>query len=183
MGKKIINIVLYTGLIAVLVVGAINRTQAKSSNTTSHSSSEVFTSSENNSHNFSGSNSQGGVESGKGRRNQSSKEYTPKNYGTAEFQNQGTHPFTIETLVDSVSRETLVLSSLDGATYEIEGRACSYAQDQGFFTGKGNQILLTVYYDADNTFKAAGLVNADTGDSVIFRDEIGQPMWAGFRNK
>jgi len=179
MVKKLIQITLFIGLAAVLVVGAINRTQAKSPNVIEGSSGGLFAGNEHEDEYVSGGSSQQGVGKGSVPKNQSNLGSTFENADSSGSQTQNVDLFTVITTVDTVSSDNLQLVGNDGEIYKIEGRAWLYLLDQGFLPEVGSQILLTGYYDLENYYKAAQLVNNVTNDQVAIRDETGRPVWAG----
>jgi len=42
----------------------------------------------------------------------------------------------------------------------------------------GDQVTLTGFYEGD-TFEAAQISNATSGEAVSIRDDAGRPLWAG----
>jgi hypothetical protein len=72
----------------------------------------------------------------------------------------------------------LVVQAADGATVEIVNRPWSFAVSQGFMAEAGDQVTLTGFYEGD-TFEAAQISDATSGQNVSIRDDAGRPLWAG----
>ncbi len=87
---------------------------------------------------------------------------------------------TFEGSVQSVESDLWLISLEDGSLYEIEGRALSYAAEQGFSTTVGNVLSLTGFFEAGE-FEIGAIEDLSTGESVMLRDETGRPLWAGGR--
>lgn len=72
----------------------------------------------------------------------------------------------------------VLVETADGYQIEIEGRAWSYAQEMGFSTALGNQLIVIGFYE-DDEFKIASIEDLTTGQSIVTRDQNGRPGWAG----
>jgi hypothetical protein len=81
-------------------------------------------------------------------------------------------------VVMAVSNDALTISINDGESIIIEGRAWSYAQEQGFAIRPGDLVQLEGFYEEDE-FKVSWMENMTTDDSLILRDANGRPSWAG----
>ncbi len=81
-------------------------------------------------------------------------------------------------VVVSADETALVVQTADGATVEIINRPWSFAVSQGFMAEAGDQVTLTGFYEGD-TFEAAQISDATTGEVVSIRDDSGRPLWAG----
>jgi hypothetical protein len=81
-------------------------------------------------------------------------------------------------VVVSADETALVVQAADGATVEIVNRPWSFAVSQGFMAAAGDQVTLTGFYEGD-TFEAAQISDATSGQNVSIRDDAGRPLWAG----
>lgn len=81
-------------------------------------------------------------------------------------------------VVMSADETALVVQTADGATVEIINRPWSFAVSQGFMAEAGDQVTLTGFYEGD-TFEAAQISDATSGEAVSIRDNVGRPLWAG----
>jgi len=81
-------------------------------------------------------------------------------------------------VVVSADETALVVQAADGATVEIVNRPWSFAVSQGFMAEAGDQVTLTGFYEGD-TFEAAQISDATSGQNVSIRDDAGRPLWAG----
>ncbi len=179
MAKRFMQIILFTGLTAVLVIGAINRTQAKSPsfNDSGVEFSEHELDTDEQYYNQDSTHENTG--NGKGRRRPTGGEFSSENFGKAESHGETVDLFTEEAVVTSANRESLKLLANNGDRFEIDGQPWVYALGQGFNPGSGSQISITGYYDLENHFKVTQLINLDNGESVVIRDASGISMWAG----
>lgn len=84
----------------------------------------------------------------------------------------------ISGVVVSADETALVVQTADGATVEIINRPWSFAVSQGFMAQAGDQVQVTGFYEGD-TFEAAQISDATSGEIVSIRDESGRPLWAG----
>ncbi|NPV57156.1 MAG: hypothetical protein HPY76_10865 [Anaerolineae bacterium] len=81
--------------------------------------------------------------------------------------------------VTAVTADELTLKLQDGTDFLVEGRAWSYAQEQGFATAVGNTLLLAGFYDDDGTYEVITIQDQTSGVSVTLREASGRPGWAG----
>ena len=197
--KKIFVGVLLAGVFGLLVLGAVNRTLAKSDKLeplavsdgggrangteTGYRNGEQITQSEN--------------YSGQGRNDkQKSEELTSvgggKNRGGAGYDqstNSGTSlgvglanvdtwedPITV--VVESVSAELIIVSMDDGSQLEIEGRSLRYMIENGFMVQPGDELVLIGFYE-DDRFEIGSITNNTTQQTIAIRSETGRPLWAG----
>jgi hypothetical protein len=84
----------------------------------------------------------------------------------------------IQGTVASVDTDGLVIATANGQQLSVENRPWSFAQEQGFWTQAGNQIILTGFDEAGE-FEVGQIVDHTTGSSVTMREASGRPMWAG----
>jgi len=166
MFKKIIVSAILVGLIAILAVGAINRTQAKAYNETGFRQ-EVE-----------GRVAQGGGQGwGASNRTQSQDGLNAETFG--EGQAQISELVELTGQVTSVDSALLLVSAASGETVEIANRAWSFAQEQGFTPQVGDTLALTGFYETDGRLEVSQIENLTSGETLALRDENGRPMWAG----
>jgi hypothetical protein len=176
MFKKIVLWTVFAGLAAVLVVGAINRTNSKSDQ-----AEEVRTTGR-------GQMGEGRVgdqdelyEVGQGGngRNRGGDQPTQQNGKLKEqAQKNDTEWISYSASVVEVNQETLTLEQVDGAQLVIEGRAWRYAQESGFTAAPGHEVHVKGFYE-EGEFKLGTMEDLTTRASVEVRDESGRPLWSG----
>jgi hypothetical protein len=179
MFKKVLLGLLAAGVVAILIVGAVNRTASRTGETVTG-----------------GNGRRGGdgvaVESldpgilggetrgqgnGGGRRSQAAAGVAQPAEGLAvsqaimEWQ-------TIDGVVAGVATDLLTVHATDGQTVEVEGQPWAFAQQAGFAPQVGDSITL-VGYDEAGEFKVAEMMNTSTSQSVTLRDATGRPGWSG----
>ena len=81
-------------------------------------------------------------------------------------------------VVAEVSDDALIIETNDGEMIIVEGRAWSYAQEQGFAIQQGDLVQFEGFYE-DGEFKVSQIENVSTGESLVLRDASGRPSWAG----
>ena len=86
---------------------------------------------------------------------------------------------TLEGAVMSASADELALALSDGSQLVIDGRAWSYAQEQGFTALVGETLTLTGFYEDDAAFEIIAMQNQTSGAGVTLREASGRPGWAG----
>jgi hypothetical protein len=84
-------------------------------------------------------------------------------------------------VVTAVSEDALMIETDDGESIVVEGRAWSYAQEQGFAIQQGDLVQFEGFYE-DDEFKVSWIENLSTGESLVLRDASGRPSWAGKGN-
>jgi hypothetical protein len=189
MFKKIIVSALLVGLIAILAVGAINRTQAKASNETGFRQ-EVEgrvaqgggqgrgASNGSQSLDYPDAEAQGGDQGwGASNRTQSQDGLNAETFG--EGQAKVSELVELTGQVTSVDSALLLVSAASGETVEIANRAWSFAQEQGFTPQVGDSLTLTGFYEANGRLEVSQIENLTSGETLALRDENGRPMWAG----
>jgi hypothetical protein len=87
---------------------------------------------------------------------------------------------TLTGTVQSVESDLWQITLEDGSLVEIEGRALSFAQEQGFSLAVGHDLSLTGFFE-NGAFEAGKIENLTSGESIMLRDETGRPLWAGGR--
>ena len=89
---------------------------------------------------------------------------------------------TIEGTVSVLTPDVLMVTSDQGAVYEIANRPWRFAQEQGFTTSLDNRLSIVGFFDENYVFEASQITDLTTGDSVKLRDDDGRPLWGG-RNR
>ena len=84
----------------------------------------------------------------------------------------------LEGVVADVQDEALMIELDGGGELIIEGRAWSFAQELGFDTQIGNQVLLAGFYEGDD-FEVGRITDQSEGSEVVLRESSGRPLWAG----
>ena len=156
--KKIVLAVVLIGLVGLLVLGAVNRTLAKTATDEGYGNGQG------------NGNGNGGGSQGNG----GSQTYGD---GTGTGQAQVDEWLTLTGTVTAVDADLLAVDTAGGEVL-VENRGWWYAQEQGFAAQVGDQVTLTGFYEND-AFEVGQIDNLTTGQSVTLRDENGRPMWAG----
>lgn len=196
--KKIFVGVLLAGVFSLLVLGAVNRTLAKSDKLEPRALSAVSDY---------GNGTEGGYRNSKqllqsedyaeqGRNNkQASEERSEFGGGTGHGQDGrvGTEPGRIlgsgqenintwedpiTVVVKTISAELLIVLKDDGSELEIEGRSLRYMIENGFVVEPGDEIVLIGFFENDR-FEIGSITNNTTSQTLTMRSETGRPLWAG----
>lgn len=193
--KKIVLGTILVGLSSLLVVGAINRTEAisgRSETTSARSQGEGARG-----QNSSGDEATSGNQHGNGGNSLDTATATTAEGNGNGRNGQGNQGISggggnqvslleaeveewlpLEGTVQSVTDEALALILPDDEQILVEGRAWKYALESGFTTEVDNQILVTGFYE-DGEFKFGSLEDLSTGLEATLRDASGRPMWSG----
>jgi len=83
-------------------------------------------------------------------------------------------------VVKSVETDLWVVVLSDGTALEIEGRILSYLEEQGFTVNSGDALNLMVFEENED-YEVGQIENLTTGEIAVVRDENGRPLWAGGR--
>ena len=201
--KKVIGMTLLVGLVGVLVVGAVNRTLAKTDEPLGLESryrrgQQEFTPqvvSEEEPCAETGNLQQEargkGFGQGLDRSTQTESRFGSGRGGYGKQSRPGGGNFnngqtgiktwvTLEGTVQQADALALVVNLNDGGgQVEILNRAWGYAQSAGFSAEVGDSVRITGFYDQEGKFEAKLIKNLASGQSVTLRDEGGRPMWAG----
>ena len=164
MFKKILVGTLVVGLIGVLVVGAINRTNART--TTAEARGQGWGRS-NSTTESTGGRGQGG--GGWGRANAT---------GEPLAATQMNESVTLQGTVMSVDENAMIVQTDTGEQVVVENRPWLYARESQFTAQRGDRVRLSGFYEGDR-FEAAQIENLTTGQSVALRDPYGRPGRAG----
>lgn len=82
--------------------------------------------------------------------------------------------------LDSAATDLWTVSSDSGFELDIEGRALSYLLDNGFQAEVGDALVIVGFWEGER-FEVGTITNNNTQDSLMIRDASGRPMWAGRR--
>ncbi|MFC2055154.1 hypothetical protein ACFLV7_12810 [Chloroflexota bacterium] len=85
---------------------------------------------------------------------------------------------TVEGSVLSADAEALVVSTADGETIVIEGRAWRFAQELGY-TARVNAPITVVGFYEDGEFKVVQISGNNSEVPLQLRELSGRPLWAG----
>jgi hypothetical protein len=194
MVKKVILGTLAVALVAILVAGAVNRTNSKvlaanSEGGGRHGQAEVALA-EPQALGRGATEGQGGGGKGWGRQGEAaetdvlpSESEARGGWGSSgEAAGVGqtvvTEWVTLTGIVLTADEAALVVAADGGEDVEISPRGWAYAQSQGFAPAVGDAVTLTGFYEEDR-FEASVIADATNGQTVRLRDENGRPMWAG----
>lgn len=81
-------------------------------------------------------------------------------------------------VVSSVAEDEVIITLEDGTALLIEGRALSFAWEQGMVLSAGDQVRLAAFTE-DGAYEIGGIQNLTTGQVTLLREESGRPLWAG----
>ncbi|MCD4685177.1 MAG: hypothetical protein K8S97_04495 [Anaerolineae bacterium] len=173
MMKKVVLGIFLVGLTGILVAGAVSRTLDKTEQT-----AEV----------------QGGQERGRSAEdalvNEGERQGNAQEGGQGNNQGQTADAgnpldeavvdewITLEGTVVAVDEDMLTVILNEGDTLVIEGRALSFAQEQGFAVVVDDRLTLAGSYE-DDKFEVGQIENLTTGQAVTLREENGRPLWSG----
>ncbi len=150
--KKIILGGLFLALVGVLVAGALNRTAARSAETSGNQHGQTP------------------AVAARGGRNGNTVA-TTREAAVAESQ-------TVSGVVSSVDASRLEVTLSDGRLIEVGGRAWQLATAQSFTVNIGDSVTLHGF-DENEVFQVSQIDNPQTGQTLSLRDATGRPMWAG----
>jgi hypothetical protein len=80
--------------------------------------------------------------------------------------------------VGSANEEALVLMLQDGQEMVVEGKAWAYALELGFTTDIGHELKLYGFLE-DAEFEVGGFKDMTTQSLTMVRQDSGRPLWAG----
>jgi len=183
MFKKILLGSLLLGLIAVLVAGAVIRTNARTENSAlggngqrGHSVETARVGSED----VVGQGQRGGrwaqaeqgATDGRGSLGQGNGQATPN---AAQVPQSW---LTVTGTVISVASDLVEIETTDGAVLPFEGQPLSYALSQGLILKPGDAVAVSGYEESGE-FKIGQVTALGSGASVALRDATGRPGWSG----
>lgn len=82
--------------------------------------------------------------------------------------------------VESVSQDLWAITLADGSTLEIEGRKLSFMLEQGFVVEVGDNLTLTGFYEGES-IEIGQIMKTNSGEMITIRDQNGRPLWSGGR--
>lgn len=187
MFKKIVLGSLLIGLIAILVAGAVIRTNARAENGAANGGGQ-------HGRNVAAAQVTGehAIAQGRGGRWAQTEPAAPgATVGRGGFGQQAagnaTAPQiaaapanwqTVSGHVVSVASDLVEIETASGATIPFEGQPLRYALTQGFILKLGDAVTVSGY-DEDGEFKIGQATNLTTGASVMLRDATGRSGWSG----
>lgn len=189
--KKIVGWTLLGALVIILAAGAVNRTLAKSGDSTGINAQWKGRTQENG-QSIQGNDQvyrQSNQDQMELENREGSSGYGRRNIGYSQVDNESTNFakngdiewYTFEGTVVSVETEAMKVTIAEDTTVEVANRAWRVVQKQGFNLQPGDSILLTGFYENDDHFEASYIEKLDGGGSIQIRDENGRPVWAGNR--
>jgi hypothetical protein len=174
MVKKIVFGILMVGLCGMLVVGAVNRTTAKTTGVEQvyrqgdgYGITELISDA--------GERSRGKQGSSGNNTWATTQDLDGNPEADASFSQERT---VLHGVVASVEEDTLTVELLDGEEIVVKGRAWSFAQEQGFVSQVGDQVELAGYIVGEE-FEVGRIENLTTDQMITLRDGNGRPQWAG----
>lgn len=185
--KKIALGVLFTGLVAVLIWGAVIRTNAKSGEGAGEigrrgQATEYVTTNAVAQHSGDRWNEtvQGTTGRGGGRWAQGSTlEQAPAGLsGIPQADVQPAEWRTVQGTVVSVADDLVEVRTAAGEVIPFEGQPLRYALSQGFTTEVGDAVAFSGF-DEDGEFKIGQVTSLASGNSITLRDAGGRPGWSG----
>jgi hypothetical protein len=189
--KKIALGALLTGLVAVLIWGAVNRTNAKSGEgaetterrgrATEYVTTEAVPQGNGGRWNETAQGTTGGGGGyGGGRWAQAgARDQAPAGQsGAPDADVQPGEWHTVQGTVASVAADLVEIRTAAGEMIPFEGRPLSFALEQGFSLGVGDTVALEGF-DENDEFKLGKVTHLGSGASITLRDASGRPGWAG----
>ncbi len=179
--KKIVLGTLFVGLVAVLVIGAANRTSARAESDSEVDHSVVTTEASKGQED--GGRGLGDGDQGLGDGDQGlgvGGQGDGRGRDEAGLAQTGavTGWVAVDGTVTDVNGEEIIVETADGQTVSVGGRSWSYAQEQQFGVQVGDRLRLHGFYEGEE-LEVGRIENQRSGASVQMRDENGRPMWAG----
>lgn len=187
MFKKIVLGSLLIGLIAILIAGAVIRTNARVENGAANGGGQHGRSAA-----VAQVTAENAVPQGRGGRWAQTEPAAPatssgrggfgqQSGGNAAAPQVAAAPADWQTVsgnVISVASDLVEIETAGGAVIPFEGQPLRYALGQGFILKLGDAVAVSGY-DEDGEFKIGQVTNLTTGASVMLRDATGRPGWSG----
>ncbi len=165
--KKMFGWALFIGMTAVLVFGAVNRTQAIAGERGTSAGNQGLGRAQDLQDNRQQNGSQGQGQS--------------KFAGVGDERDDDQEWFNLRGHVSQAAVDALTITTADGSDVDISGKAWSYAQGLGFSPTAGDHLQMVGFYETPDHMEISELVNLTNNERVVLRDENGRPMWAGWR--
>lgn len=188
--KKIFTGVLLAGVFGLLVLGAVNRTLAKTNQEPLNlSESQEDRNNTGNVTSFGGGNGRNETSSNLEYRSgkYSSNIGLDQNSRTDSYADGGSgvglatvqsweDPITVT--LTSITPDVWTVSNNEGFVHEIEGRTLRFMLENGFTAEVGDEWVLVGFYEADK-FELGEITNNTSLQELSIRDEYGRPLWSG----
>jgi hypothetical protein len=175
--RKIVLGTLFTGLIGILVAGAVIRTMDRVGRVAEAHGHGYG-------HTYDETDECAEGESGQGHRWGNGEVGGWGNGGHGQV-NAGEW-LTLQGTVVSVDVDTLVVQTTSSEQVVVENRPWWFAQEQGFSAQVGDQVMLIGLYDSDHPstgsghhFEVTRIDDTTSDQTVLIREENGRPLWAG----
>jgi hypothetical protein len=163
--RHIIATSIVLGLAAMLVIGGVGRTQAKTS---------IVNES------YSQSTGNGNGNNGSGYDTVDHDEQTTYGVPLVLAEEQFTETETLTGTVQSYDEYELWVNT-DQGNILIDGRSLSFALEAGFTANVSDSVSLYGFYE-DGDFEVIRINNLTTGQTTTLRDESGRPGWSSGGN-
>jgi hypothetical protein len=85
---------------------------------------------------------------------------------------------TLSGVVDSVSSNRWTITLADGSLIEIKGQVFRFLSESGFSINVGDHINLIGFYETD-LFEIGQIENMTQNTNATIRDEFGRALWSG----
>ena len=178
--KKIFVGILLAAVFGLLILGAVNRTLAKTVGAAPLQANENLNQQRKDSFGeeiVDDSHDPHGT--GKSREPISNTPIEEVGVGGHDFDRGKVDAWVIETGdVASVDTNVWMIQLDNGFAVEFEGRMLSYLIQQGFSANIGDSLVLTGFYE-DESFEIGQVYNTSSGVEMFVRDDSGHPLWAG----
>ena len=163
MVKKIMLWTVYVLIVGLLVLGAANRTSAKTDQGLLIGNSEE-------------------INGGRGQGNGSSVEYGEYEAAGHEEVLEQQDWVTLSGQIIAVGSEALEIQTGSAGDLEIEGRSWRFAQELGYVPVEGNEVVVKGFYE-NGEFEVSTIQDLTAEQIFQLRDEYGKPRWGGGRNQ
>jgi hypothetical protein len=175
MVKNILITVSVIAVVAVLVIGGINRTSAILGRDQTRFGAYEYSGQ---TQRLGARNDDFSKNRGYPGRNIGRQDGHPEKFGGGKI--QVTEWLTVEGAVKAVDNNILTIATTTGGTITIENRAWWFVQEQGFQVAVGDLLRLRGFNDSINgSFETVQMENLTSGQTVWLRDESGKPLWSG----
>lgn len=176
MVRNVAFISLVIAIIAILMIGGINRTSAilerdeTQFDARSYGGQSQWTGAAHD--------SAGAILKQRGQT--SARQQGRQSNGLSNEQSQTAKWLTLEGTAKSADENALIVATTSGSTISVQNRAWWFAQEQGFQVAVGDSLRLSGFLDRINgEFETAQIENLTSGQSINLRDESGRPLWSG----
>ncbi|MCJ7715301.1 MAG: hypothetical protein MUO54_02105 [Anaerolineales bacterium] len=162
MAKKVFMWILFVAFVGILIFGAVNRTAAKSTD----SSIQIV-----------GTSNRVGEEQargGSGNNNQT--DISVEEVHESSLEEHEWETFTGR--ISAVDSMGIVILTESSGSLEISRRAWRFAQELGYSPIEGNTVILEGFFE-DGEFETAKISDVENGEIIVLRDDDGYPLWAG----